>query len=523
MYQIVLTRRYLLGKLMPLLACVAVVLCTAMVLITWSVMGGFLEMLIRSGRTMTGDVVVGWDNAGFAHYDELVKRLEADPLVEAAAPMIETFGLVGLPDGRKEMVIVRGVVGESYARVTSYRDVLWWRPLERPTAKDRFAEDPRLKAIGGTTWEQIFQNGIELSRSGPDGVRRPAVVMGIEVSRFNRRTREGFYFPRVRFRATGDGGFEEVDQFLPRDGSVVLNVLPTDSAGRPVETVTRRFPVANEFQSGVFEIDQRVVLLRLDELQRMLRMHEARRERGTGSVAVEVDPSTGEERFTEDAEGAGDEVEPARVTHVLVRGKGDLGQLGAADALWARVRDIYTEFARAHPGEVPEPDVISIMTWEDLNRTMINAVRKETGLVLFIFSFISLTAVFLVLAIFWSMVAEKTKDVGVLRAIGASRSGVAGVWLGYGLAIGLVGSSLGLGLAMVIVRNINEIHDWLGEQLGLVIWDPSVYYFTRIPSAVEPDKALIVFAGGVVSCVLGALAPAIRAARMDPVRALRFE
>ena len=65
--------------------------------------------------------------------------------------------------------------------------------------------------------------------------------------------------------------------------------------------------------------------------------------------------------------------------------------------------------------------------------------------------------------------------------------------------------------------------EWLGRALGLVIWDPSVYYFSEIPSDIEPAKAAIVLTLGVLASVLGALAPALRAAWMDPVKALRFE
>ena len=94
MYQFLLTKRYLVSKIMPLLAAVAVILCTAMVLVVWSVMNGFLTMLISSGRTMTGDVVVSWPNAGFAQYQELIDDLRKEPLVKAAAPVIESFGLI---------------------------------------------------------------------------------------------------------------------------------------------------------------------------------------------------------------------------------------------------------------------------------------------------------------------------------------------------------------------------------------------------------------------------------------------
>src|ERR1700759_2524855 len=104
MYQALLTRRYLFSKVMPLLASAAVLLCTAMVLITWSVMGGFLNMLINTGRTMTGDVTIQWPQTGFGYYEDLIQRLQKDPQIEAAAPLIETFAIIHLPDGRNEPV-----------------------------------------------------------------------------------------------------------------------------------------------------------------------------------------------------------------------------------------------------------------------------------------------------------------------------------------------------------------------------------------------------------------------------------
>src|SRR5690606_36103104 len=99
-YQALLTRKYLTSKVMPLLAVAAVLLCTATVLIVWSIMGGFLVMLLSTGRGMVGDVIITWPTVGFAHYEDLAERLEADPMVAGATPVIEVFGVVTLPDDR---------------------------------------------------------------------------------------------------------------------------------------------------------------------------------------------------------------------------------------------------------------------------------------------------------------------------------------------------------------------------------------------------------------------------------------
>jgi len=135
-YQATLTRRYLTQKIMPLLAAVAVALCSAMVMTVWSVMGGFLDRFIDQGRTLVGDVAIVWPNAGFAYYDDLIERLEAHPMFESATPTIESYGLVSLPGGLKETVIIKGIEGDGFAAATGYDDTIWWKPIDEPMPRD---------------------------------------------------------------------------------------------------------------------------------------------------------------------------------------------------------------------------------------------------------------------------------------------------------------------------------------------------------------------------------------------------
>lgn len=517
MYHALLTRRYLFTKVMPLLAALGVTLCTAMVLVTWSVMGGFLTTLINSGRTLTGDVVVGWPGTGFAHYDDLVARLEKDPEVAGAAPMIETFGIVRLPNGTSIGARMRGVEGRSFAKVSDFAQSLWWRQLDKPLPKDKFGDDPRLTK-DGIAWNKVLENGLSLTRVDPKtGVALPAVVPGIELTGLNRRAVTGIYLPKQMTQTNITGQTIWHDEFLPRSGSVTLTVFPLDSQGRPYEAFSQPLPVANEFRTGMYDADRSVIMVNLEAMQKMLRMNALRSVDSTPAPA-----GPGEESFPTTS-GPKFKDQPARVTHVIVKSTRPDADAREAQRLKTKVEAIYADFADAHPGEVPAATSIEILTWEDINQGFIGAVRTEISLLLFLFGFISLTAVFLVLAIFWSMVREKTPDIGVLRALGAGRAGVAWLWVRYGAAIGIVGSILGLALAYAVVLNINPIHEWLGANLGIVIWNPSVYYFTRIPSHVDPANAAIVGVLGILSCALGACVPALRAAMMSPVRALRNE
>ena len=512
MYQSLLTRKYLFSKVMPLLASLSVMLCTAMVLITWSVMGGFSTQLFSIGRSMIGDVTIAWPVIGIPHYEALIKTLEADPMVEAATPTIEAMGLLAIPPPPGSSVVeprtvqVIGVEPEGYDKVTGFYDRIWWKHLAKPLPHDTDKLDQRLII---PEVSQIELDGRTLTKPDPKtGVPRPAIVVGTQVTKYNQRTREGYINPPYPA------------MFAP-NLEPTISVLPLSAKNVVIELQSRALPIANEFYSGLYESDANWIIMPLNILQKMLKLDAAQKTdpNDKGGTIVR-DPATGRETIRPPKVIG---VEPARATNILVKAKPGI----TPDQLRERVRQIYDTFS-ADPARIkvmPPSDRVLIFTWEHKPglETFIAAVKHETVMVLVIFSFISLTAVFLVLSIFWSMVAEKTKDIGVLRAMGASGLGVAWLWVRYGLIIGVVGSILGGIVTYLVINNINAIHEWLGAKLGIVIWDPSVYYFTEIPARVNPLHAAIVLSGGILWCALGAFVPAFRAARMDPVKALRFE
>jgi len=170
------------------------------------------------------------------------------------------------------------------------------------------------------------------------------------------------------------------------------------------------------------------------------------------------------------------------------------------------------------------PDhLYGVYTWRDKQGALLDAVHLETLMLNVLLFLIIAVAGFGILAIFYMIVVEKTRDIGILKSLGASRQGVMGIFLGYGLSLGLVGSGVGTVLGLVFVGNINAIANGLARLTGKPVFDPSVYYFYKIPAIVMPETVVWIVFGAIAIAVAASVLPAHRASRLHPVEALRYE
>lgn len=164
-----------------------------------------------------------------------------------------------------------------------------------------------------------------------------------------------------------------------------------------------------------------------------------------------------------------------------------------------------------------------VQTWEDQKATFLAAVNQEKVLLVIVLSFIVLLGGFIILATLTLTVVEKTKDIGVVAALGASRRGILSVFLFNGLLIGLIGAVLGLGLGYWFTANVDGVRAFIANTFGHDLFPPSIYHFRSVPVIWSWPSVFTIMGGSVMIAFLAGLLPALRAARLDPIAALRYE
>lgn len=173
-------------------------------------------------------------------------------------------------------------------------------------------------------------------------------------------------------------------------------------------------------------------------------------------------------------------------------------------------------------GPIP-PEQLRARTWEEERSTLLQAVDTEkriiSAMMLLIVAFAGVV-IFLILTV---MVIEKTRDLGVLRSLGATRRGVVLLFLRTGMILCITGTTLGAIAGWAFTDNINTIHDWLEKLTGRPLFPPNIYYLTEIPVAHNWGDWALVLLPSILCGFLASLIPAIWAANRDPVKALRHE
>ena len=169
------------------------------------------------------------------------------------------------------------------------------------------------------------------------------------------------------------------------------------------------------------------------------------------------------------------------------------------------------------------PFPLQVRTWIDLNKQIFDAIRLERNTMFFLLLFIVIVAAFGIMSTLITVTVQKTREIGVMKALGATPGQIVWVFLAQGMIVGFFGNVTGLAAGLALIHWRNEFKDWLASTLHIEIFPPGIYQFSAIPAEVVPGDVAIICVSAFVICAFAALIPAYFAARLDPVKALRYE
>jgi lipoprotein-releasing system permease protein len=169
------------------------------------------------------------------------------------------------------------------------------------------------------------------------------------------------------------------------------------------------------------------------------------------------------------------------------------------------------------------PDGVIALSWMDMNQQLFDAIRLERNTMFVLLTIIVIVAGFGIMNTLITVTVQKRREIGVLKALGARPGQIVQVFLIQGIIVGFIGTVLGLGLGLLTVQYRNQFKEWLAARLGIEIFPARVYQFTEIPAEIVPGDVAVMCLSAFVICALAALLPAWTAARLDPVKALRYE
>ena len=214
----------------------------------------------------------------------------------------------------------------------------------------------------------------------------------------------------------------------------------------------------------------------------------------------------------------------ARVVISSIENAQDLFNLeDSVHGLFVTLHDPYAATGVAGELQHTLGDDFSTDTWMRDNSSMLMAVAVEKNVMFYLLFFIVLVAALCILSAQITFVIQKTREIGMLKALGASPWQISGIFLFQSSLIGVIGVTCGFGLGMLAVTYRNGFLHFLRNVTGLEIFPASIYGFNELPAVITPRDVGLICVASFIICIFGGLLPAWRAGRLKPVEALRYE
>lgn len=195
---------------------------------------------------------------------------------------------------------------------------------------------------------------------------------------------------------------------------------------------------------------------------------------------------------------------------------------GTATSIHARVPDPFRMDALLDLVRSDLP-TYTVLSWQEVNQLLFGALRVEKTLMVFLLAFIVVVAAFGIAGTLITVAVQKTREVGILKAMGMGRGLVARIFLLVGGIIGFVGTLMGVGLGLLVIRYRDAIAGVLSRGMGVDVFPPELYHLTQIPGKPMAGDVILITVMSLLICVMASLIPALYASAMSPARALQEE
>ncbi len=395
---------------------------------------------------------------------------------EGFISVIAGFSFLGIVLGVATLIIVMAVMngfrGELLDKILGLNGHLLIQPLEKPLT-DWEEVSERIAAVKGVKLAAPIVEGQALASS-------PFNAGGVLVRGIRLKDLEGLRSVINNIRQGSLGGFDDsqgvaigrrlADQLSLRAGDNITLVAPR-GAVTPMGTTPRIkvYKVAAVFEIGMSEYDGAMVFMPLKEAQAYFN-------RSGDVTAIEV--------YTDD---------PDKVV---------------------QYRKDVTEAAKRP---------IFMIDWRQRNATFFNALQVERNVMFLILTLIVLVAALNIVSGLIMLVKDKGQDIAILRTMGATQGAIMRVFLITGAAIGVVGTFFGFLLGVVVCLNIESIRQFMSWLTNTELFSPELYFLSRLPARMDTGETIAVVLMALILSLLATLYPSWRAARLDPVEALRYE
>jgi ABC-type lipoprotein release transport system permease subunit len=289
------------------------------------------------------------------------------------------------------------------------------------------------------------------------------------------------------FAYDSEGGFDAGEK-VPR-AEFAVSVFPLTVKGAPAraglgEVSTKTFYCSDYTQTG-HTADWNVICLPFEQAQRLCAM----------------------------------DTEPRRISAVYIKFRPGVS-LGAGCGI---IGELWERFAEERAGADGAGllEKVRVQSWKAHNRGLVAIAETQETFMIVIFGMIGIIAAFIVFVVFYMVVSHKSKDIGILKSVGVSNKGVLGLFLGFGLLVGIMGAVVGALGGWQFLVHMEQIEDWFSEHFAFRLWYGGDYDIGDVAKEIDVRVLATIMVSAICACLVGACIPSWQAARLEPIKALQ--